>query len=935
MPSSVYSLSSSPGKQDPGPYSGHRTTHQLRETAESTLIVNGTINELVNYSLGYLENFHTNLKNNMLEAAYINYWHAYLIITRCIPDHPDYGKFSSKITSPFYETYVDLIELITRDPKVNELEEMINDRAAKSKAAMNTTSAATSPASKPTTTNGTTTSTTQSSQYSVARKPVSSTSGISSSNNNANESKDDLTARFERLRGPGPKGPRPSPTSNSITTNGKMVSTETNGYRKSIPSSGSNNLPPPPSFPPPQPPQLQRQQEKSSPILFPKTTVINAETLLHYLERTPESVLVLDLRSRQEFDQGHITAPNVVCIEPITLRPNMNDQDLEDALILNPDSEQRSFAKRDSYEIIVYYDAHSTTYNDKTASNSTNLQNLLHAIYQRAFSKKLKRPPCILAGGFDTWLDDFSGKHITVSSSISYQYEHSYKAHPKQHPASITPAPPKNNNTTTSANTTTVAPYPVSPSHPPHSHSHSQEYIKDISGYFKAPAQVQHYQHQQQQIQPPTQYYNKHGSSSVPSTPPHLPVNGYRQHPAPNYSTKPTSNSSISSTQGTDVILTQSNQLRMVALEFTTGLQNLGNTCYMNCIVQCLAGTPTLSISLADESYKRYVNVNSRLGYKGMLVQKFAELVQTMFKGNVAYVGPTALKDLSGRLRDTFRGSEQQDCQEFLTFILDGLHEDLNINGDKERLKQLTEAEERKREGMSFRLASTIEWERYLKSDYSPIVETMQGQYQSRLKCLTCGNTSTTYNVFSFLSLPIPLNHQTVSLKDCFDLFTQDEILDNDNAWHCPKCKTRRRAVKTLTISRLPQVLIIHLKRFQQKVSGTNKLETFVTYPTNNLDLTDYWLNNSSNNGPPSNNSDESKLAKLPKRGQSPPFQYDLYAVANHFGTLKGGHYTSFVRKGTKGWCYFDDVRVTGSVGQEYIVNQHAYVLFYQRRMRE
>lgn len=813
----------------------------------------------------------------MLEAAYINYWQAYLIITRCVPDHPDYGRFSSKITSPFYETYVDLIELISRDAKVQELEKMINERASKARKSNPRNNV-------------------------VARKPVGSAESPAGS-------KDDLTARFERLRVP--KGPRPSPIGYS---NGKVAA----NHERTPPASLK---PQPPLQPPPPPPpypeqersssSMQHQQQPpsfplppaqpstttSSPVLFPKTTVINAETLLTYLERIPESILLLDIRSRYEYDRGHISAPNVVCVEPIILRANMNDQDLEDALILNPDFEQRAFLKRDSFDLVVYYDSNSSSY-----TTDLTLQNLLHAVYHRAFSKRLKRPPCILAGGFDTWMDDFNGAHITVSSSASAL------------------APPK----PLQSSTPDLGP---AASMSNQYYTKSQDYIKDINGYFKAPPQPQYVQ-SQPQIPPQTSYYHHQQATSVPGTPPQMPAaNGYKYGPppAPNYSTRP--QSSTVSAQGTDVILTQSNQLRIAALEFTTGLQNLGNTCYMNCIIQCLAGTPSLSILLVDGSYKRYVNVNSRLGYRGMLVQKFAELVQTMFRGNVAYVGPTALKDLSGRLRDTFRGCEQQDCQEFLTFILDGLHEDLNVNGDKERLKELTEAEERRREGMSVRLASTIEWERYLKSDYSPVVETMQGQYQSQLKCLTCGNTSTTYNAFSSLSLPIPLNHQTVSLKDCFDLFTQDEVLDNDNAWHCPHCKKPRRAVKKLIISRLPQVLIVHLKRFQQRARGTNKLETFVTYPTSNLNLTDYWPSYTGN--------DDAKLSQMPKRGQSPPFQYDLYGVANHFGTLKGGHYTAFVRKGSKGWCYFDDVRISRAVPSENVVNQHAYVLFYQRRMTE
>lgn len=366
------------------------------------------------------------------------------------------------------------------------------------------------------------------------------------------------------------------------------------------------------------------------------------------------------------------------------------------------------------------------------------------------------------------------------------------------------------------------------------------------------------------------------------------------------------------------------------AYDFTTGLRNLGNTCYMNCVLQCLAGTPAIAVPFVEGTFRRWINVNSRLGHKGILAHKFAELVQLMYREAYTYVPPAALKDVCGRIRDQFAGFEQQDCQEFLTFMLDGLHEDLNSNGDKERLKELTDEEEHRREQMTVRLASTIEWERYLKSNFSLIVDTTQGQLQSRLRCLSCGHTSTTYSAFSCLSLPIPAARgPRVTLQDCFNLFTAEEILDGDDAWRCPKCKTHRRSSKTLRIARLPSILIIHLKRFAQRggrgYSTSNKLETFVSYPTTKLDLTPYWPKYT---GP----DEERKLSKLPVRGQTDPFVYNLYAVANHFGSLKGGHYTAFVKKSTKGWCYFDDTRVTRHQSESAVVNSNAYVLFYERQ---
>ncbi|ODQ67752.1 YDR069Cp-like protein [Nadsonia fulvescens var. elongata DSM 6958] len=357
------------------------------------------------------------------------------------------------------------------------------------------------------------------------------------------------------------------------------------------------------------------------------------------------------------------------------------------------------------------------------------------------------------------------------------------------------------------------------------------------------------------------------------------------------------------------------------AVEFVTGLANLGNTCYMNCILQCLAGTPELARPFIEGTYSNFINLNSRLGYKGALARSFASLVQMMASGKYSYVEPTAIKSLCGSFREAFRGNAQQDAQEFLTFILDGLHEELNSAGDAPRLKELTPKEERKRETMGIRQVSTIEWGKYLKTDYSLIVDTFQGQYVSKLRCLTCGFTSTTYSPFSSVTLPIPAHGKQVSLIDCFRLLTAEEILEGDNAWFCPHCKQPRRSSKVLSLARLPFILIIHLKRFH----GMNKkLETFVHYPLYNLDLTPFW--------PPLVGDDIESMEPFRMYDQMGPFKYNLYAVTNHQGTLCGGHYTSYVKKGTKGWCYFDDAKVSRNVNPDSgLVGKNAYVIFYTR----
>ncbi len=98
----------------------------------------------------------------------------------------------------------------------------------------------------------------------------------------------------------------------------------------------------------------------------------------------------------------------------------------------------------------------------------------------------------------------------------------------------------------------------------------------------------------------------------------------------------------------------------------------------------------------------------------------------------------------------------------------------------------------------------------------------------------------------------------SVPLSTCIDLFTEEEKLSPDDAWYCGNCKEHVEATKKFDLWRLPQVLVIHMKRFSYKKKyWREKLETFVDYPLYGLDLTPY--------------------VKNPQ--QDPPI-YDLYAVS-------------------------------------------------------
>ncbi|TPX72166.1 hypothetical protein SpCBS45565_g00688 [Spizellomyces sp. 'palustris'] len=343
------------------------------------------------------------------------------------------------------------------------------------------------------------------------------------------------------------------------------------------------------------------------------------------------------------------------------------------------------------------------------------------------------------------------------------------------------------------------------------------------------------------------------------------------------------------------------------------GLKNLGNTCFMNSVIQCLGGTVPLARYFLDGSYRKHMNRRNPLGTRGEVTDAFAELVKTMWSGQDGnVVTPTKFKEIIGAHHPSFRGTEQQDSQEFLAFLLDSLHEDLNVarKGTVVPDKEPDEDEE----GIPDAVLLDRAWKRYRKLNWSIIVDLFQGILRNRLECLTCGKSSTTFNPFMYLTLPIPSHNQAgkkngpVYLQECLDKFVEEEVLDGDDAWRCPRCKVPRRSTKRLTIARLPTVLLVHLKRFYFSGPFRNRVDTYVEFPVSSLDLTRYMTQ---------------------RTGYAPEGVYDLYGISNHFGGLNGGHYTASVKNSYKNkWFSFDDSRFSG-VDESSLRTPAAYLLFY------
>ncbi|KAJ6812781.1 ubiquitin carboxyl-terminal hydrolase 9-like [Iris pallida] len=154
---------------------------------------------------------------------------------------------------------------------------------------------------------------------------------------------------------------------------------------------------------------------------------------------------------------------------------------------------------------------------------------------------------------------------------------------------------------------------------------------------------------------------------------------------------------------------------------------------------------------------------------------------------------------------------------------------------------------------------------------------------------------------------------ETVNLFSCLEAFLKEEPLGPDDMWYCPGCKDHRQATKKLDLWRLPDILVVHLKRFSYSRFLKNKLDTFVNFPILNLDLSKYVKHKAADGS-----AAESNL-------------YELYAVSNHYGGLGGGHYSAYAKLVEEdSWYHFDDSHVS-RVNEDAVRTSAAYVLFYRR----
>ncbi|XP_078388628.1 ubiquitin carboxyl-terminal hydrolase 3 isoform X4 [Cetorhinus maximus] len=339
-------------------------------------------------------------------------------------------------------------------------------------------------------------------------------------------------------------------------------------------------------------------------------------------------------------------------------------------------------------------------------------------------------------------------------------------------------------------------------------------------------------------------------------------------------------------------------------------LQNLENNIQQFCCY--FKELPAVELRSGKTAGRRTYHTRSQGDNSVSLVEEFRKTLCALWQGSQTAFCPESLFYVIWKIMPNFRGYQQQDAHEFMRYLLDHLHLELqrSYNGMTTSFISPDSSSISSSSKCCINGVSTV------------VTNIFGGILQNEVNCLICGTESRKFDPFLDLSLDIPSqfrnkrsknqdNGPVCTLRDCLRSFTDLEELDETELYMCHKCKKRQKSTKKFWIQKLPKVLCLHLKRFHWTAYLRNKIDTYVEFPLRGLDMKCFLLE-------PENSGPESCL-------------YDLAAVVVHHGSGVGsGHYTAYATHEGR-WFHFNDSTVT-LTEEETVVKAKAYILFYVER---
>lgn len=314
------------------------------------------------------------------------------------------------------------------------------------------------------------------------------------------------------------------------------------------------------------------------------------------------------------------------------------------------------------------------------------------------------------------------------------------------------------------------------------------------------------------------------------------------------------------------------------------GFINMGSTCFMSAVLQCIIHNPFIK-----NYYFRGDHLNCDKGPVDCLSCCLSDIIKEFYTStSIIGYGPVDFLIASWKVKKSLAGYSEQDAHEFWQFLIHQIHKN-----DKTSVKYLKNKE-------STPLMEDDQSQQSSDQECDCIThKTFSGKLKSTLKCRDCGNIRETIDPMLDLSLEIQENKIPINdLHSCLKKFTKLEELDV--LYNCVNCRRKTKVTKQLKLDKLPPILTIQLKRFEHFNGVSNKIESHVSIPLI-LNMDGYTTSIGKN--------------------------YELFGIVVHIGSVNTGHYIAYIKKGNF-WFKFDDSTVT-RVSQEDALGVKAYLLFY------
>ncbi len=326
------------------------------------------------------------------------------------------------------------------------------------------------------------------------------------------------------------------------------------------------------------------------------------------------------------------------------------------------------------------------------------------------------------------------------------------------------------------------------------------------------------------------------------------------------------------------------------------GLQNLGNTCYLNTTLQCLSYLISFLNFVIGNKYKKNIDID-----KNTIIESLRDVYIKMWIEDNDISPKHLLKMIKNKI-SFINVHEPNDINEFLMLFLDVLNSEIQYKLEENIFIKPYNKK------IPFEIQDNImneNWFNTIKNEYSQLKELFYGQLISQIQCGHCGKCHHNYEIFMNISLPITDNTLEKCLENHFNIeYVNDQNTNENDKWICDKCNQKVKSLKTTKLWRNPKILIISLKRFNKDLKKI----------TNNIDI-----------------SKELNLNKftLGKTNTN----YKLKSVALHHGSFYGGHYVALCHHYNMKWFLHDD-ETTNEINSDSDnldkLIQNGYVYFFE-----